>query len=1078
MDGSRGCVIVMMSLFLSLLQIIIPVQPGPNRPPPLTTAVVVRELTPEQARESRPIELTGVVTLTNPTAQEWFVQDDTSGIYVSGQSLPNRLKQGSRVRVTGVSAAGWFSPIVQAKSVDELGQSSLPAPLPYTFSQNDTRWSDAQYVQAFCIVRGVKEVNGDFRLVVEGTSGPGVLRFREPVSEPELRGWVGAVVRVRGVSGPEFDRDGKVTGSVRILVQSRHEITVIESAERIAASPIRTTQFLRQFLPGTSPIQLVRMTGVVTATLAADAFLAQDDTGGYTVQLRSGSSTAFPPGSRVEVAGFLTWNAGRLTVGSADVKEAGTTTLPPPLEIRKGSDLVASDGCRVRYSARVTEVQDDHFILSADGLSVTVRHPGEWGLLIELDAVVTATGALANHTDESSGLTLIPNTPADIVVTDAPTRPFLTRTQVGVALGVAGVVIAFGIAWVVALRSAVRTRTRQLAESEQKFATAFHASPDPIVITRAQDGVYLEVNDGFCRMIGCSREQVIGRSALEFSTSDAADRERMRVELAQNGRVQNYLTTVRTATGERREMVASLSPIVLGGTQCLLAVGHDVTERNQAERAVRASEAKFSTLFAASPQAIVISLFETSTLIDVNNAYVALTGWRRDELIGRPAVDFNLFPDLAKRQAIRAELLAQGFIRNRDATLRAKDGRLHDVLISIEWVEIDGQRYVLSAIQDITERRQMEQALASSEKKFAALFQMSPIALGLSTRDGRIVDVNQACADLFAVPRERIIGQPAVEVPGLYADPADRHVLIEQLTRDGRLRNVERTRPRVDGTPLTTVMAMESIELDGIPHVLTAVADITLQKQAQVVLHEANANLEQRVAERTDELQAANQELEAFCYSVSHDLRAPLRSIDGFSLAVLEDYEGVLDATGKQYLVRVRAAAKRMSELIDDLLTLSRVTRVGMRREQVSLSDLAVEVVAELRQADPHRSVEVSIAPNIIAVGDRALLRVALVNLIGNAWKYTARTDHPRIEFGCEEGPKGQVLTVRDNGAGFDPTYAHKLFQPFQRLHRPDEFPGHGVGLATVLRVIRRHGGTVSAEGSVGNGATFRVTIP
>ena len=239
------------------------------------------------------------------------------------------------------------------------------------------------------------------------------------------------------------------------------------------------------------------------------------------------------------------------------------------------------------------------------------------------------------------------------------------------------------------------------------------------------------------------------------------------------------------------------------------------------------------------------------------------------------------------------------------------------------------------------------------------------------------------------------------------------------------------------------------------------------------------ADLEQRVTERTVALQAANQELEAFSYSVSHDLRAPLRAIDGFSQALLEDYLGQLDDQGKNYLNRVRAATQRMGHLIDDMLVLSQITRVEMRREAVDLSALAADVLAELQKSEPERKVDWRIESGLIAEGDAQLLRVALVNLLGNAWKFTGKTANAKIEFGVIPNADGTTdFFVRDNGVGFDMAYASKLFGAFQRLHTLAEFPGTGIGLATVQRIIHRHGGQVHGEGVLGQGATFHFTLP
>jgi light-regulated signal transduction histidine kinase (bacteriophytochrome) len=254
------------------------------------------------------------------------------------------------------------------------------------------------------------------------------------------------------------------------------------------------------------------------------------------------------------------------------------------------------------------------------------------------------------------------------------------------------------------------------------------------------------------------------------------------------------------------------------------------------------------------------------------------------------------------------------------------------------------------------------------------------------------------------------------------------------------------------------------------------IADVNDRRLAEEKIRTLNAELEQRVAARTAELERVNHELETFAYSVSHDLRAPLRAVDGFSKVLLDDYAEKLGEDGRHYLERVRAGAVRMDRLIDEILKLSRLSRQRFEREPIDISTLAREIVAELSSVEPDR-VEVEVEDGLVAEADRGLVQSVLQNLLGNAFKSTTKRKRARVRFGAVEQDGVPVYFVADNGAGFDMAHAQGMFRPFQRFHRESEFPGTGIGLATVVRAVHRHGGAIWAHGAVNEGATFHFTL-
>lgn len=366
----------------------------------------------------------------------------------------------------------------------------------------------------------------------------------------------------------------------------------------------------------------------------------------------------------------------------------------------------------------------------------------------------------------------------------------------------------------------------------------------------------------------------------------------------------------------------------------------------------------------------------------------------------------------------------------------------------------------------------MTESYRRSELRFRSAMEYSAIGKALLDHRGRIVDSNPALA--------RILGKSHGQLAGTQFDAwflegggaagrldRQRGDGIERSTRSllsegGGLRQVQMTFAPVPGDIGQDITRLVQVE------------DVTDRLRAEAQVLALNRTLEARVAARTRELTSANQDLESFAYSVSHDLRAPLRAIDGFSRLLMERHGDAIGEDGREHLLRVRKAAARMGSLIESLLKMARLGRGGLKPARLDLGRMAADVVAELRASEPERDVEVVVADDLVASGDPSLVRNLLQNLLANAWKFTRDRDRPRIEFGRE----GDEFYVRDNGAGFPTEYTDKLFRPFQRLHDQEQFAGDGIGLASVKRIVERHGGTIRAEGAEGEGATFWFTLP
>jgi len=481
------------------------------------------------------------------------------------------------------------------------------------------------------------------------------------------------------------------------------------------------------------------------------------------------------------------------------------------------------------------------------------------------------------------------------------------------------------------------------------------------------------------------------------------------------------------------------------------------------------------TLFESAPDAIIV-IDENGVIEEFNPAAETLFSRTAKETYGQPVDILMPEPDRSRHAGYLERYHTTGephvIGRLREVTAIRQDGTLVPAELSVGAIDGQRRRYV-GVLRDLSMRKAAEQALEVVHRRYQDL--ITNIDVGVCRVEAgpspRFVETNPALLALFeAQNREALLSHP---VDTLFVHEEDRAIFGQSADPRRFPKDHEFLLTSCTGRQFwATINAVQKVE-SGQVYYDGVIDDVTDRRQAQQTVAALNQNLERRLID----LDVANKELEAFSYSVSHDLRAPLRSIDGFSQALLEDYADKVDAMGRDYLARIRAASQKMAQLIDDLLLLSRVSRARLVRNPVNISAIAADVAASLQAAEPGRAVEWRISDDLIVRGDAVLLRQVMTNLLANAWKFTSRQAHALIEVGEAAQEGARRLFVRDNGAGFDMTYVDRLFGVFQRLHTTQEFNGTGIGLAIVSRIVRRHGGQVYAEGAVDAGACFSFTL-
>jgi len=615
-----------------------------------------------------------------------------------------------------------------------------------------------------------------------------------------------------------------------------------------------------------------------------------------------------------------------------------------------------------------------------------------------------------------------------------------------------------------------RMAQKTLQESERKFReTVKYLDEGYYSVTT--DGILLDHNQAFNRILGFDISDDMKGLKLPDFWQDPDERKAYLQELMERGSIMNYLVNAKKTDGEKIVVLANAHLVKDENNKLARIEGTftDYTDKVKAEKALRDSEEKYSKAFQTSPYAITITRAEDGRFIEVNGAFTSIVGYTREEALSNSSIGLKLWENEKDREGVVADLRSGRVVEGREYQFLTKGGKAITCLFSARIIKLSSGTFILSSINDITGRKQVEDALQESEEKYRSLIERASDGIVIA-QDNVIKFSNSALAKSLGYEVPELNG---VEFVGLIPYE-DRNMLMERyqkrLSGEEVPASYEIKLLHRNGTGIAFEINASVIEYMGKPADFAILRDITRRKQAEEQLENFHKILEQKIKDRT-------QELEAFSYSVSHDLRAPIRAIDGFARRLSEDYGPALDEEGKRLLGVVLRNTKNMGQLIDDLLAFSRLGRKTMEATAFNMEELVKEVAEELKDSNKDRKLEIIINRMKQVYGDRPLIRQVIINLLSNSIKFTRFREKAIIEIGNLENDRQDLFYIKDNGVGFDMKYAHKIFDVFQRLHSAKEYEGTGIGLAIVQKIVQRHGGEIWTKAEVNNGATFYFSL-